>query len=208
MTAVNIVVLSLTGICALATLFFVLRGLQARFAHSRHPYGVARQETRHDMQVNFLRAGFMLIITLILLGVYGLIPADGTVEATQTPSSTARPTQGVTATAIEETAAPPSPTPGSPTASATDLTVTQTPTPTVTLAASGTPAALTAVVNSPNGLWLREEPGGTQEVELIAHEAELELLSGRETVDDLDWQQVRTQAGNEGWVAAEFLIYP
>jgi SH3-like domain-containing protein len=35
----------------------------------------------------------------------------------------------------------------------------------------------------------------------------LELLPDRQTVDDLEWQQVRTPAGNEGWVAAEFLIY-
>jgi len=204
-TVANIVVLSLTGICALATLFFVLRGLQARFAQSRHPYGVARQETRHDMQVNFLRAGFMLIVTLILLGIYGLIPAEGSIEDTPTPISTALPTQGVTATAIEEPTATLSPTPGSPTPSTTDLLATLTPTPTVTLEAPVTP---TAVVNSPNGLWLREKPGGTLAVELIAHEAELELLSGRETVDDLEWQQVRTAAASEGWVAAEFLIYP
>ncbi|MGD8857403.1 MAG: SH3 domain-containing protein, partial [Chloroflexota bacterium] len=64
-----------------------------------------------------------------------------------------------------------------------------------------------AVVNSPNGLWLREAPGGSQQVELIAHETTLELLPDRQTVDDLEWQQVRTPAGNEGWVAAEFLIY-
>lgn len=208
MTVANIVVLSLTGICALATLFFALRGLQGRFAQSRHPYGVARQETRHDMQVNFLRAGFMLIITLILLGIYGLIPTEGTVENTATPSSTAPATQGVTATAIEETIASPSSTSSSPTSSATDLTATLTPTPRVTLTAGVTPTVSAAIVNSPNGLWLREEPGGTQEVELIAHETELALLTGRETVDDLDWQQVRTAAGNEGWVAAEFLIYP
>jgi hypothetical protein len=44
-------------------------------------------------------------------------------------------------------------------------------------------------------------------VELIAHQTELELLQGRETADDIDWQQVRTPAGNEGWVAAEFLVY-
>jgi hypothetical protein len=65
----------------------------------------------------------------------------------------------------------------------------------------------TAVVNSPNGLWLREAPGGTQEVELIPDGTVLILLPGLETVDGTEWQQVRTPAGNEGWVAVEFIIY-
>ena len=31
------------------------------------------------------------------------------------------------------------------------------------------------------------------------------LLPGQETADDLLWQQVRTEAGIEGWVARDFL---
>jgi hypothetical protein len=31
------------------------------------------------------------------------------------------------------------------------------------------------------------------------------LLAGRETADELNWQQVRTEAGVEGWVASDFL---
>jgi SH3-like domain-containing protein len=65
----------------------------------------------------------------------------------------------------------------------------------------------TALVNSPNGLWLRESPGGTQEVELIPDGSVLILLPGREVANDSEWQQVRTQAGNEGWVAVDFIIY-
>jgi hypothetical protein len=76
----------------------------------------------------------------------------------------------------------------------------------MTVVATETRVLSSAIVNSPNGLWLREAPGGTQEVELIAHETALELLQGLETADDIEWQQVRTPAGNEGWVAAEFLI--
>jgi hypothetical protein len=65
----------------------------------------------------------------------------------------------------------------------------------------------TAVVNSPNGLYLREAPGGTQEVELIPDGTILIVLEGREVVDGLEWQQVQTPAGNVGWVAVDFIIY-
>ena len=61
-------------------------------------------------------------------------------------------------------------------------------------------------MSSPNGLYLREAPGGSQELELIADGTELILLDGSETVDDLEWRQVRTPAGNEGWVAADFIV--
>lgn len=212
MTVVNIVVLSLTGLCALGALFFVLRGVQTRLAQSRQPYGVARQETRHAMQVSFLRAGFLFIVMLILLGVYGLIPGDETVDDASAPTPTARPAQTIDTPTIQVTTVPPSPAPSSPTPESTDIVATQTPTPTITITITITPPTpatpLTATVNSPNGLWLRDRPGGTLEVELIAHLAELTLLDGRETVDDLEWQQVRTAAGNEGWVAAEFLVLP
>jgi hypothetical protein len=35
----------------------------------------------------------------------------------------------------------------------------------------------------------------------------LTVLAGREVVDGFEWQQVRTPAGNEGWVAVEFIVY-
>jgi hypothetical protein len=54
-------------------------------------------------------------------------------------------------------------------------------------------------------LYLREAPGGSQELELIADGTELILLEGGETVDDLLWRRVLTPAGNEGWVAADFI---
>ncbi len=208
MTLANIVVLSLTGICALAALFFLVRGLQARLSSQQQPYGVAQQETRHDMQVNFLRAGFMLVITLILLGVYGLIPGEQTDGNSSTPTFETAATTAATATtdfAIDSTVTLP---PASPLPTRTAPAATVTPTATATVEATSTPAVATAVVNSPNGLWLREAPGGTQEVELIAHETELVILLGRQTAEDLEWQEVRTPTGNEGWVATDFLIFP
>lgn len=208
MTVARFVVLGLTAVSALAVLFFLIRSLGPRLTRRQYAYGVAHQEARHEMQVNVLRAGFMFVVTLILLGIYGLIPAEGMAETTDTPAPKASPTPGVTitATAAIKTTATPQPTEPSP--SPTELTATQTLTATATLAATDTPEVPTAIVNSPNGLWLREAPGGTQEIELIAHESPLQLLPGRETADDLEWQQVRTQAGNEGWVAVDFIEIP
>ncbi|MGD2077906.1 MAG: hypothetical protein PVH18_05960 [Chloroflexota bacterium] len=201
----QIVLLVLIAISGLAALLFFVRGLQARSTPPLHPYAVARQETRHSMQVNFLRAGFLIALTLILLGIYGLVPGEDseTSQATPTVTVAPSPTQEAATTTVSRTPdATPTAEPATP-----EITATITPTTTATAAATETPAVATAIVNSPNGLWLREAPGGTQEVELIAHQTELELLQGRETADDIDWQQVRTPAGNEGWVAAEFLVY-
>ena len=208
MTIANVVILSLAGICALAALFFLARGIRARLSRSQQPYGVAQQEARHDMQVDLLRAGFMLIITLILLGIYGLVPGKRLDDTPSPPTSeivTIAATSATVEDAIENTATPP---PATVTPSQTALAATATPTATATLEATSTPTVAVAIVNSPNGLWLREAPGGTQEVELIAHETELELLPGRQTAEDLEWQQVRTPNGNEGWVAVDFLIFP
>jgi hypothetical protein len=32
------------------------------------------------------------------------------------------------------------------------------------------------------------------------------LLEGQQTVENLVWQQVRTEAGLEGWVARDYLV--
>jgi SH3-like domain-containing protein len=81
-------------------------------------------------------------------------------------------------------------------------------TPASTEAPTVTPTPMpSAVVNSEVGLYLRPEPGSDVELELLANGAVLELLEGRQTVDGVEWQQVRSAAGNEGWVAVEFITY-
>ena len=65
----------------------------------------------------------------------------------------------------------------------------------------------TAIVVSANGLWLRDSPGGTRELELIPDGATLIVLGGSETVEDSGWQEVETVGGNTGWVAVEFIVY-
>jgi hypothetical protein len=211
MTVVNIVLLALTVASGLIALFFLLSGIQQRATQDSNPYGVAKQEARHTMQVSFLRAGFMILLTLIFLAVYSLVPGAETAETAITPtpdSPQSQPTVASTVAATDTPARQPTPS-AEPTRVEPTVTIssTQTVTATQTAEPSLTPAEPTAVVNSPNGLWLREAPGGTQEVELIAHDTELVLLAGRETAEDVEWQQVRSPAGNEGWVAVEFLTY-
>lgn len=197
----NVAIPILGGIFVLGGLLFINQGLGARRRAGDGAYGVARQEARQEMLVAFIRAVFLFIVGLILFGIFGLSPGPEESPAPPAPS----PTSTVQAEQTATVTAAPTNTPSSPD-TATPLPI-PTLTLTPTLEATSTSAVPTAVVNSPNGLWLREAPGGTQEVELIADGSTLTLLAGRETVDDLEWQQVRTPAGNEGWVAVDFIIY-
>lgn len=206
MSVIEVILLALIVLSGLAMLFFIVRGLQARTTSPLHPYDVARQQSRHNMQVNFLRAGFLLLLTLILLGIFGLVPGDGSESSQATATATMALSQTPAAASATPSQTPQALATATVEATRVELTATTTPTVTATVEATETPSVATAVVDSPNGLWLREAPGGTQEVELIAHQTELELLPGREMADEIEWQQVRTPAGNEGWVAAEFLV--
>ncbi len=223
-TVLNTAAPIFAGACVLGALYLFIRGIGNRGVPNT-AYGVARQEARQTMLSSFFGAFFLLFLGLIVFGLYGVFGFDllGEVSGSE-PGVTLTPepvqTAAVTDSAVEPvnnppTAGPtntpvglqnlstPTPTPGIPTETPTPS---QTPTP-QTPTATFTPDVDTAVVNSPNGLWLREAPGGTQEVELIPDGTVLTLLPGRETVDDLEWQQVRTPAGNEGWVAVDFIIY-
>lgn len=225
-TVLNMVAPIFAGLCVLGALYLLIRGLRSRGV-PQTSYGVARQEARQSMLLSFFGAVILLIVGVLIFSIYGLFSGDLFSEAsgnepveTFTPS----PTVMVTEASIEATMEPvddqmtadpintpvdfenlatPTFTPEIPTATPQP---TNTPTP-QTPTATSTPVVETAVVNSPNGLWLREAPGGTQEVELIPDGTVLTVLAGKETVDDLEWQQVRTPAGNEGWVAVDFLIY-
>lgn len=199
----DILVPVLAALFVVAAVLFFARGLIARRNVSENAYGVERQEARHDMLIAFARGAVMVILALILLAVFGLSPRpEAAPEATETPTTTSPATMAAT-TSPTETATPlpdvgPSPTSPLPTPTEAPL-VTPEPSPTV--------GPDTAVVSSPNGLWLREAPGGSQEVELVADGTILTLLPGVEEVEGAAWQEVLTPAGNEGWVAAEFIVY-
>jgi hypothetical protein len=75
------------------------------------------------------------------------------------------------------------------------------------------PTPETAVVAAFGGVWLRDAPNGGTIVVLLEITV-VELLEGRETAGNSEWQKVRVfnvplgseaSVGQEGWVAAQFL---
>ena len=203
---ISIALLIVASVCLLGAIVFLVKGLTSRQSGIHGAYGVQQQESRQGMLVNYYRSGFLFLLALVLFGIFGLnfirtgtyedstpIPAENLVSPT-TPPQTLTPS-------IPPTVVTPMSTPTSPISSPTPI-ATDTAIPTQT------PAVPTAVVNSPNGLWLREAPGGTQQLELIPDGTTLILLPDRESANDTEWQLVRAPAGNDGWVAVEFIVYP
>ena len=215
MTAVlNIVIPILAGICILATLVFFIQALVARTRTTKEAYGVGQQEARHAMQLNLIRAVALIILSLILLGIFGLSPRpDEEILPilTNTPSATTMPTtqptatnviQPTTAVTLEPTEAPTIIIPNSP----TPIPVVATPTPIPTDTA--VPPPQTVTVSSGVGVWLRATPSVTgEQLEWLLDGTTLTILPGIQQADELEWQQVRTETGVEGWVAAPFIIY-
>jgi hypothetical protein len=204
----------LAALLFLAAIVFLLRAFSRRTrATGPLVYGVGRQERRQSIQVDLARGVVLLVVGLITLGVYGLRPMPAELEPGGTVTQPA-PTPQATVPLVEALTLSPTATatpalPAGPTVAATPTSPVPTATPTATPTETATPEPPTAVVDSPNGLWLRESPSTAgAALENLAHNSVLLLLSGRETVDDIEWQQVQAPSGNQGWVAAEFLIYP
>jgi len=204
-TVLNLVLLILAGLCGLGAIFFFIGALQARSSVPDRAYGVQQHEARQDKLAGFFRAGLLLILALIFLGIFGLASILGTNPDESTPEPTANPTEAGTSVPTSEPTV--SATVATPSARPTSPINTSTPIPTDTISPTETPNVPTAVVNSPNGLWLREAPGGSQQVELLPDGVSLVVLPAQEVVEEVEWQKVRTQVGNEGWVAVEFVIY-
>jgi uncharacterized protein YkwD len=159
----------------------------------------------------------LLLVSLVIFLAACQTPPPTTVQtatiraATQTPRPTAtQPTVGKP-TATATTAPPPSPSPSpsatqSPTTSPT-LTQTSTPAATSTPTAPPTPVTREVYANSDDGLNLRAEPSptGTLLRTLPPGTHLMALGSPRET-GGVAWQNVQTDDGQTGWVAAQFLI--
>lgn len=198
----NIVLLILAAVAVVAMLFFIGRALRARSKASHQAYNVGRQEAIKSSQANLVRAAFSLLLAVIFVLV--LVVTSNLGKETPPPIDipeveTVAPTLEIT---IEPTELPatntsePSPTIPSPTA-------TVTPPPTET----STPAPQTATVSSGVGVWLRANPGvETEQIEWLLDGTIVTVLSGVQSVDDLVWQQVQTEGGVSGWVAAEFIV--
>lgn len=210
MSLINLLMLLFAGASVVAAIVSALAGLGLRSRVASSAYGVGRQEMRRTMHVAFIRALGFGLLALIFLAVYGLSARPDDVLSTEpntdfTPPAVASPTLEAEPT---NTRAVATATPTTEPVRATATLPAGSPTPEITPTVSITPTPEpSAIVIAPAGLYLREAPGGTEELELIAEGTSLVLLPGRETVDDLEWQQVRSPSGLEGWVAADFLDY-
>lgn len=198
----KIVLPILAGLCILAMFYFLWRAFNARYKSTHQAYNVGRQEAHKSAKVNAIRAIFFLLLALIFLAVIGVspqleqlapAPTATPLPATKAPSPVATLVPTATRTDLTAESSPTSPIP---TASAT-------PQPTVT----NTPQPPTASVSSGVGVWLRDLPGTeTEQLEWLLEGTILIVLPGQETVDDLLWQQVQTEDGLAGWVAADFIV--
>ena len=203
----NAVILVLASLFVLGAIVSALVALRTRTRMANAPYGVGRQKLRQSMQVNAIRSAVLIILALVLYGVYGLRARPDDLLSTEAqPAFTPPPDATATVPAAEPTTVPESSTPTAPAATATSppaaATPTSPPTETPTITPTSEP---TAVVTSEVGLYLREAPGGTEEVELLPVGTVLVLLDGQETVDGAEWREVRAPSGAEGWIAVDFV---
>lgn len=214
MQAVLSVIIPLLGaIGILAAIFFGLRALSARLQVGKEAYGVGQLETRRSMQKDLIWAGLALAAGLIFLVVYAALPKEAfeaAPEPTPAPAVTAAPSETET-TPANETAVPgtnSSPTPVPFPESQVTVLPSNTPPPSATPVPTATPepAPQTAVVASGVGVYLRAEPSvSAQDLEWLQDGAQLEILPGEAAADGYTWVLVRTPAGNEGWVATDFI---
>jgi hypothetical protein len=201
----NYLIIALIGISVIAASFFIIRATRSRSRTSREAYGVGQQDARQSMQVNITRGVGFIILGLILLGVYGLssrpvelepeLQINTPTKIASTSTVTILPTPTVTAILLELTPTP--------TQAVSPATITPLPEPTE-IPPSSSPQ--TAIVISEVGVWLRGTPGTAgEQLEWVLNGTVLTLLPGEESVDDFEWQQVRTPDGNEGWVATDYI---
>jgi len=197
----NVILLSAAAVSILAALYFVMKAVGARSNIHRQAYNVGQAEARRDGQVNGLRAVMFFVVGLIFLGIFVVKPLVSRVVTSPEPTPTVpavvvptKPPVVATLPVLESTIAP---TPSGPEPS---------PSPELTAVPTATTAPVTATVSSGVGVWLRGAPSTTgEQLEWLLDGTVVTLLAGQETADDLLWQQVRTEAGVEGWVARDFL---
>lgn len=217
MTAVILQILLplLALISLVAAFYFLLQAWGRRRRVGNQAYSVGQVEMRRAMKIGFLRAVAVAVVGVFLLVAWGILLSLGDPEPATgeeiTPSSSPIPTS-VTPVDGSFSEMPSSPTP----TMAATATPTLTPTPTITVTATmaptptitPTPLPPTATVSSGVGVWLRATPGTDgDQLEWVLDGTIVLLLPGLETGAEFTWQQVRTPAGNEGWVAVPFIQY-
>jgi len=141
------------------------------------------------------RAQLALAATLVVISAYGLCKISGLSErlgppavpsATPTRLATVTPAPTFTATATPEVTA----------------TATDTPVPVVMV---GTTVEVTGT--GTDQLRMRFAPGLTQEtVATLEDGTRIRITDGPEASDGYNWWQVKTEEGQEGWVAEDWLM--
>ncbi|NIM93430.1 MAG: DUF389 domain-containing protein [Anaerolineales bacterium] len=133
----------------------------------------------------------IVVLSLLSLGAGILVYTTPTeapivIEPTQTPTPTVLPTHTVTLT---QTPVP-----------------TETPVPTLTSTPTVTPTPVVGVVARTGGVGviLRESPGGSA-IEGLFDGMYLELIGGPVEIEGVVWIQVRTEAGEVGWLIGVFI---
>lgn len=203
--AASVIVTIVAVLLLVGAVIFFIKGLLAGQLVPGNAYGVERQKTRHVSLISYFRGAFLLGLALILFAILGIGNLPEGNQDTETPL--------MLQTVVEEAATPGNSQPSATitlalfTVTPTSPIPTLTATPTSSPVPTNTPDILIAVVNSPNGLWLRDRPGGTNRLELLSDQTELVVLDGNETVDEIEWQRVRTPSGIEGWVAVEYIRF-
>ena len=125
-----------------------------------------------------------------------LIPPTLTPTPTAGPTSTSTHTLTPTQTATPHPTQTPTPTP----------TPTSTPTPTPTPTATPIPARIDGTGG--RGVFLRQTPGGDIVPGVVISEgATIYLLYQQETLDGVEWVEVRDEQGRQGWVKKMFVVY-
>lgn len=196
---------------ALAGIYFLFRAITGRSAETRAVYNLGKQKARHEMQLDLVRAVFLFIVALILMGVFGFSPrppARAEARATSTPAQTTATVTTIvpSATATTGVVIP------SPAVSPTSQ-VSPTPSPMAPLATAvptdtATPSSRTATVSSGVGVWLRVEPSTeAEQLAWLLDGTVVIVLPQTTTGENLAWQEVQTQAGIVGWVAVPFITY-
>jgi hypothetical protein len=201
-TVLNIALLSLAGLSFLAAIYFVTKGFGARSRINRQAYSVGQVEVRRTSLIYWIRAAFLLLVGLVFLGIFAVRPLISRGGASPEPTAIPAIDQEATPPAVATEPAPIT----EPTAEPSPTGPVASPTPQATVAPTATSAPTMATVSSGVGVWLRGAPSTSgEQLEWLLDGTVVTLLPGQETADDLLWQQVRTEAGVEGWVARDFL---
>lgn len=202
----------IAALLGLVALYFLWVAFREWRTGTRATFGVERDIANSEMIGAITRAGVLIFVGLLVVGL-GWVGRQS--ESDDTAAQGTRPPVPTTPTVATLT-------PGS-AAPAPTLFPTDTPQPVSTdippvpEAATETPplepTPQTAVVNTFGGVWLRDAPnGGT--VVVLPENTVVELLEGRETAGNYEWQKIRVlenppgseaQVGQEGWVALQFL---